>query len=138
MTALLLAVPLVFAAPVPKELKKDTPALNGSWKVTGLTFNGAALGGLNNSVWTFDGDSLTVGNGNGGATPARTIKTDPTASPKHFEFDGRGNTLGIYEIKGDALTIAIGQQRGARPTEFAGPDLIVYTFAREKVRPKDK
>jgi uncharacterized protein (TIGR03067 family) len=132
MTALLLAIPLVAAAPVPKELKKEKPALDGAWKLTGITFNGQQLGGNQTAVWTFEGNTLTINNNNGGVVSTRPIRVDPQATPMEFEFDARGNQLGIYEIKDDVLTICLGQQAGVRPKEVSEQNAIVYRFARAK------
>lgn len=132
MTSLLLVVPLIAAAPIPKELKpKDRPALDGAWKVTALQFNGQQIGGNQNSVWKFDGDTLAIENG-GRTNPPRPIKTDPKASPAEFQFGSNTSQLGIYEVKDDTLTIALGQQPNVRPTDFAGQNVVVYKFARVK------
>lgn len=130
MTPLLLAIPLIAAAPIPKELKpKDRPALDGAWKMVSLTFNGQQLGGVQSALWKFDGDSLTIEYPNR-ANPPRPIKTDPKASPAEFQFASNTSQLGIYEVKDDTLTIALGQQANIRPTGFDGQNVIVYKFMR--------
>ena len=50
---LLLSLPMAFAAPVPKELKKQTDAacFVGTWEITTLRSNGKPLG---KAHWTFD------------------------------------------------------------------------------------
>ena len=92
MTALLLTIPLLATAPVPKDFRKPAPKLDGAWQMTGLELNGQQLGGNQNSVWRFDGDSLTIEYPNGRGIPApRPILTDPKASPKQFQFGNGGN-----------------------------------------------
>jgi uncharacterized protein (TIGR03067 family) len=132
MTALLLTIPLLVAAPVPKDFKKPVPKLDGAWRLNGLELNGRQLGGNQNAVWRFDGDQLTIENPNAlGATAPRPITTDAKASPKHFQFGNAGNQLGVYEIKGDALVICLSQQQGVRPPDAAGgQNVIRYLFTR--------
>ena len=132
MTAILLIVPLIAAAPVPKDLKAEAPPLAGAWKLTAITIGGRAAGGNLDAVWRFDGDSYTVEHPVGSTSVARAFKTDPKASPARFEFGTEGTQLGVYEVKGDALAIAIGVSPGTRPAKVTAPDAIVYSFTRVK------
>ena len=133
MTALLLTIPLLAAAPIPKDFKKETPKLDGAWQCTGIEFQGRQLGGNQNSVWKFDGESLTIEYANGRGAVPQPIKTDPKASPKEFQFANNGNQLGVYEIKDDILTICLSQQQGVRPADAAGgQNVIKYNFTRAK------
>lgn len=134
MTPLLLVIPLIAAAPIPKELKpKDRPALDGAWQLTGLQFNGQRLGGNQNAVWKFEGETLTIESA-GRVNPPRPIKADPKATPAEFQLNPNSTQLGIFEIKDDTLTIALGQQANVRPTDFTGPNAIVYQFTRVKAK----
>lgn len=131
MTALLLVVPLIAAAPVPKV--KEPVRLDGAWRLTAVTVNGRAAGGNLESVWRFDKDTLTVESPNGGGVGVpRPIRTDPKATPMQFEFGTEGQQLGVYEVKGDTLTIAVGVAPGTRPATATEATAIVYTLARVK------
>lgn len=133
MTALLLTIPLIAAAPIPKDFKKEMPKLDGAWQCTSMEFQGQKIGNQY-SVWKFDGDNLTIEYPNGRLAPVpRPIKTDPKASPKEFQFASNGNQLGVYEIEDDTLTICLSQQQGVRPTDTAGgQNVIKYNFTRAK------
>jgi uncharacterized protein (TIGR03067 family) len=128
MTALLLAVPLVLTAPVPKETLKGQ--LDGAWRPTGLTFDGKPINGEKGD-WVFAGDTVTFHVPDGRAPRGGTIKTDPKASPKRFEF-ADGGMLGVYDVAGDTLVICLSQV-GVRPTDTkGGPDILRYAFSRVK------
>jgi uncharacterized protein (TIGR03067 family) len=132
MTPFLLALPLVVAAPVPKDFKKVTPVLEGAWQCTGVDINGRMIA-RQNQTWRFEGDSLVIENAGGGRQQPIPIKTDPKTTPMEFEFVNNGNQLGIYEIKDDALTICVSQQQGVRPADAAsGPRVIRYLLTRSK------
>jgi uncharacterized protein (TIGR03067 family) len=134
MTPLLLTIPLIAAAPIPKEFRKELPQLDGSWQQTGIEFNGRQIGGNQTAVWKFEGDSLTIEYpGRGINAVPRPIKTDAKASPKEFQFGNGSTQLGVYEIKDDTLTISLSQQAGVRPADTAGgPNVIRYLFTRVK------
>ena len=128
MTALLLTIPLIAAAPVPKDF--DTKTLDGEWAFVGLTLDGKPINGQQGN-WVFAGDTVTFHIPNGGQPRVSAIKTDPKAKPRQFEF-GDGGMPGVYDIQGDALVICLSQVR-VRPTDTAGgPDILRYTFTRAK------
>ena len=81
MTALLLTIPLVAAAPVPKDFQKPAPKLDGAWKLTGMELNGQPLETSLDQIWRFDSDRLVIGTGTGYTSPKQAILTDPDASP---------------------------------------------------------
>ena len=131
MTPLLLAVPLLLAAPVPKDFKKAPMKLDGAWVHTGSDINGLPVGGGRSEVWTFDGESLTIQGGAAGGMPAIPIKTDVKASPMAIEFVGDGNRLGVCEIKDGILVICKNMAPGVRPADTAGGTGVVrWTFTR--------
>ncbi len=131
MTAILLIVPLIAAAPVPKDFKKATERLDALWELVGVDVHGRPSP-FQKSSWRIEGDSLTVENPNGGIGSALPIKTDPTASPKEFAFAQSDNRMGIYEIKGDRLTICIGQVNARPKDTTGGRNTVVYSFTRVK------
>lgn len=133
MTPLLLALPLVATAPVPKDFRKELPTLDGAWHCTGIELQGRVIG-QQNSVWKFEGEMLTIEYpGRGFNANSQPIKLDPKASPPGFEFANGGNQLGVYELKGETLTICLSMQIGVRPPDAAGgPNVIKYNFTRVK------
>jgi uncharacterized protein (TIGR03067 family) len=71
----------------------------------------------------------------GGKTNNGTIKLDPSKNPNAFEavLEDGDVVLGIYEIKGDALTMCWAGSNKERPAAFksdAGKTLIVYKKAK--------
>ena len=131
MTPLLLTIPLLLAAPVPKDFKKAPVKLDGAWVHTGSDINGLPVGGVRNEIWTFDGDNLAIqGNGVAAISPI-PIKTDVKASPMAIEFVGYGNRLGVCEIKDGILVICKNMAPGVRPTNVdGGTGVIRWTFKR--------
>jgi uncharacterized protein (TIGR03067 family) len=68
------------------------------------------------------------------------VKIDPSKKPKHIDItlhrkQGDATFLGIYEIKGDALTVCYASRTGKRPTEFSSkeePNIGYITLTRAK------
>lgn len=108
---LLLAAP-VFAAPVPKALKKtrDEAAIVGVW------VEADAAG----SVWFFNADG-TAGTGDPSAPKLNALyRMDSTQSPPHLDWsqdDGKSWYLDVYELDGNTLKLSCGAGgSGKRPT----------------------
>ena len=77
-----------------------------------------------------DGKAVRHLRGDGG-TEAE-YQADPKAKPMAFDWTVSESTwLGIYEIKGDTLTVALGGGDN-RPTEFAGQPVYVFTMKKAK------
>ena len=135
MTALLLTIPLIAAAPVPKDFKKEAPKLDGAWVYASTEINGQRIADARKDIWTFDGDNLTIQSNGAAAAGPIPIKTDVKASPMAFEFVGDGDRLGVYEIKDGSLVISKSLAPGVRPTNLDGGNGVVrWTFKR--VEPK--
>jgi uncharacterized protein (TIGR03067 family) len=134
MTPLLLAVPMVFAAPIPKELAKPANAtLEGTWEFVSATYGGGPDSSYEGAKWVLekDGKATRILRGDTG-TPA-SFKIDTKSKPMAFDWTISESTWhGIYEIKGDTLVVALGG--GERPTEFGGQSTYVFTM--KKVRGK--
>ena len=133
MTPLLLAIPLVFAAPVPKELAWPANAtLDGTWEFVSATYGGNPDASYDGAKWVLekDGKATRILRGDSG-TPA-SFKIDPKTKPTAFDWTIHGSTFpGILEIKGDTLTVALALS-GDRPTEFAGQSVYVFTMKKAK------
>jgi uncharacterized protein (TIGR03067 family) len=123
--AVSLAVPLVDAAPVPKELRKARPELEGAWRLTGQQMDDLTFA-PEKAVWRFDGGTL-VTQAPGRPDRVKHVRCDPTSTPKAIDV---GALLGTYEIDGDTLVICVDQQ-GRRPTHTRNaPDVLRITLKR--------
>ncbi len=103
------------------ELKGDLARLQGEWTSEADAANGTIVtieikGKLITMTQSGPGKSLH-------RSRAASFRIDETATPKTLNFldpnapPGR-DTLGIYELDGETLKIAIGDPGTARPTEF--------------------
>lgn len=109
-------------------------ALQGAWKVTGITVNGRTAKDpqQSNSTLTFRGDELLVEPGDGSQGERFKIKPEAGSEPQAFHVDriepvNRPQSgWEIYELKGDRLRIAFFDAFKGRPTSFdPQPKLIV-------------
>lgn len=123
----LVALPLA-AAPVPKKKTTDVELIQGLWN--------DGRGG-DTAHWHF----LANGEGGFGAKKnpqAAKYRLDTTTDPKQFDWSQNGGKtwfLGIYELDGDTLKIALAQGgTGERPDEFGGknPRYQYFTMTRVK------
>ncbi len=104
-----------FAAPVPKELKRDTDAerLQGVWLVT------VGESGAKGYRWTFEGEKMFAG----GTADTKGIEYGLAlrlnSSVREFDLsrDGRISHIGICKFVGDELHVAYHNHE--RPTEFS-------------------
>jgi uncharacterized protein (TIGR03067 family) len=127
MTSLLLAVPLVLAAPIPKDFQR--PTLEGTWVFVSATSSGRPDALYDGAKWVLEKDGKATRHVGGDAGSAAGYKADPKA--KTFDWTVSGTTwTGIYELKGDTLKVALGLE--SRPTEFAGPSVYVFTMKKAK------
>jgi uncharacterized protein (TIGR03067 family) len=136
----LAAAALALLAPAPDDpTKKDLEKIQGTWKVESLQApDGSSPPDAASLRVTFDGDKLIVKHGDNDEKKG-TFKLD--ASPKLHTIDltpdnkNEQPTLGIYELDGDTLKVAMGKPGGARPTEFApnkDAGVGVVVFKRDK------
>ncbi len=129
---LLLATVPAWAAPVPKELKRNDDARNilGTWQMVHHSMGGGPP--TPQSVkWRLEPDGkATILNLN---EIAVTYKLHPGTSPKGFDWNWPTSSYpGLYELDGDTLKVVILQQNGtARPTKLEpGPKVIYCEFKR--------
>ena len=139
MTPLLLAIPFVLAAPVPKDFRKAVPKLDGTWRCAGIDIGGRAWTGDIRTTWTFDGERLSVVRSLGARdlTPTEVlIRTAADRGPMAFDYTvvGSGRTiLGAFAVEGDTLTLCLNNVLGPaeRPTTLdGGPGIAKYTLKR--------
>ena len=131
MNAMLLAVPLVFAAPIPKDFKPANESIEGTWEFVSATNGGNPDTSYDGAKWVLgkDGKGTRILRGDAGTEVE--YKFDPTTKPMAFDWSVTGTTWpGIYAIKGDTLTVALGSD--VRPTEFAGRSVYVFTMKKVK------
>lgn len=149
----LTATATALAAPVPKEVKKQVPKLDGTWEVTEQHSRGNKLNVTTTTRWTIDGESLTIERANAKGVPIKgTTITYTLVKPG----DGEGNALdyvltynnggpaprtypGIYQLDGDTLKfcyVPTAGKAGAvqRPTECK-PDESNILFVFKRVDP---
>lgn len=142
----LVAAPLVAAAPVPKEdeAKKDAEKLQGTWKVVSIEEGGRVVTEKVSLTVTFDKDTLVM-SGDGRQAIKGTFKLDPSKKPKAIdvtitqgkrEQDGGKVLQGIYELDKDTLkwcTSDPGEKE--RPGEFStksGSKTVLFKLEKDK------
>ena len=126
--ALLFAVTLSIAAPVPKALKKPTDAelLEGWWEYVTMD---DGRGPTEHKDKDLIRNGLLYHSGTlRNEEPGQPIRLDPTQTPKHLDVEVPLDRvlLGIYQINGDTLTYCFAQPGQPRPTEFKGSGGTMY------------
>lgn len=120
----------------------DLKSFQGKWELTSAT-----LGGRDHKD-DFEGLTLTVEDDKytvtvGTNTDKGTITLDTTKTPKHITLASsekagpfKGRTMpGIYEFKGDKLTVCLNSEKDDRPTKFDAPaktPFMLLVFERGK------
>jgi uncharacterized protein (TIGR03067 family) len=147
------------AAPVPKEVKKQVPKLDGTWEVTEQHSRGNKVNVTTTIRWTIDGEALSIErlNKQGGvalpAVPAKAVTATYTlVRPENAEgnaldyvitYNNGGpaprNYPGVFELDGDTLKFCYVPTAGkagavARPTECK-PDESNVMFVFKRVDP---
>jgi len=100
-------------------------ALEGEWQFTGLEIDGAAVprGTLSHSRILIDGDRFRSESPE--ATYDGTFTIDAGTSPARIDIEfvegpeAGAQSLGVYELRGDALTFCLGLVGSSRPASFA-------------------
>lgn len=127
-TFLVLSMPLT--APALKDKGPRQAPIVGDWVATRVVNNGTEDGSAQSVRYGFTADGQWPGTRDGTALPgpSRTYALDPKANPPAIDltFDltrgDRGKMLGIYELKGDTLTICMGNAGQPRPASFEPGD----------------
>ena len=126
-----------------KAIQQDLKALEGTWTVEALEYNGKDIKDKYNFTFSFKDDKITVEGDKNVKKEYGTfkLKLDPTTMPKCVDLTvslgvQKDAVLeGIYEIKGDDLKMCICVLGKDRPTEFKSPDggsVVLLTLKRQK------
>ena len=133
---LLIAVPSLSAAPVPKELKKsEADRIVGTWTQTGSCNGGGKVNPPDGTSWKFAADGTAQVISQGGV-PSQAVKyaVNAAADPKAFDWVAPwGEWYGVYTLDGDALTIYISGGKGKAGRNViakTGPGIEMYSFRR--------
>jgi uncharacterized protein (TIGR03067 family) len=137
MNALTLTALLIAADPA-----ADLKPFQGTWVLSAATLGGRDhLDDFKGLTLTVDGDKYTVVVGPN--TDKGAITLDASKSPKHITLASsekagpfKGRTMpGIYEFKGDTLTVCLNSEKDDRPGKFEAPEktpIMLFVFEREK------
>lgn len=133
-----LAAPVVVAAPVPKVAKKqdDAKALEGRWESVTLDTGGGARADTTWWLEIKDG-KLSTGSGGSNGYMSRAIKLNPDASPKQLDLDDLSGQfiLTIYKLEDDTLTWCESSSTTKRATDFqTAGGFNVFVFKRATVK----
>jgi uncharacterized protein (TIGR03067 family) len=123
-----------WAAPVPKEKgKADAELILGTWE---LVTREAAPRGQTNGIHRElhrEGKAIIIHTSTNRRIDA-IYKIDPTKSPKEWDWklgESGAEFLGIYELDGDTLKLAIVSKGTPRPTKMeATPGVSLSTYKR--------
>lgn len=139
MTPLLLALPLIAAAPVPKELK-DGPRgnLDGRWVVVEFERNGKPASHFQ-EAWDIRGESLVITRRAAPNLPPREVRLriDPARTPTELEFTDTSarravTSPGVLAFKRERLVVCLpmfaGGERPADPDN--GENVLRWTLER--------
>jgi uncharacterized protein (TIGR03067 family) len=109
--------------------KKDLAAMQGTWKVEKLEYNGKDGTDKYSFRLVFKGNTGTITNNDEVAKDygRATFKLDPSTTPKCVDLTIGGGVQkgvvleGIYEVKGDQMKLCVKVVGNERPTKFASP-----------------
>ena len=121
--------------------EKKADKIDGTWKVVATTFNGREV-----PAKSLEGRTVVIGAGelagyvNEKKGNVNKITLDAKKKPARIDLLRQGlkeASLGIYELKGDKLTICYGEPGAGRPEKFESPEgdrvfLIVLERVKEK------
>lgn len=135
-TMLVLVLPAA-AAPVPKELKAEGSTV-GTWKLVRPDAGnpGQFLDG--NQYWIIDAECGVIFGPSpipaADAKPTEIFKMDPaTKEVDHFTGgSAKRNYMGLYELKGDELTICLNLGGQLRPKTLKDGGLTIWHLRRVK------
>jgi len=136
MTPLLLALPLMLAAPVPKDFKKPTDAdrIVGRWEIVASNRHERPNPGGIGIVYEFQKDGACVIVHQDKSRHPIMYSLDPTGTPKTYRWICPwGRWHGVYELNGDTLKIAaVGETHALPPSPRSGPGIQYSELRRLK------
>lgn len=119
----------------PEPSSGDAGKLLGDWEVSEIKVNGMALPfpGDEKLIITFKKDGSLAASGGGGGNKPGKWKINAKKSPRHLDLEDGQNTLLIYKLEKDVLTIAGGKgPGGARPKDFASAEMTMVLKRKAK------
>ena len=127
------------AAPVPKEVRKDTK-FEGTWLIESVVIYGEALDLATKQYWTLDADGHMKTHDDpdmpGSGPSIVQMVIDTAAKSIDYKYSNGNNSVhpAVYIMAGDTLKICSNMKgTGIRPAAVvAGPDVYVYTLQRVK------
>jgi uncharacterized protein (TIGR03067 family) len=130
-------------APKADEVAKDLKRFQGTWTLVSMEANGVKVEADNfkkaGITLIVEDEKITLKLARGDVKG--TIKLDPTKKPKAYNATGtapEGNpeeSVGIYQLDEDTLTVCYVSAGKERPTEFkagAGSEAVLQVFKRDK------
>ncbi len=126
-----------------EEGKKDLAALEGTWTLESLQYDGKDLTGQYKFALVIKGKTATIEGSNTIKNEYAKIglKLDPSTTPKCLDLTVVGGTQkdsvleGIYEVKGDEMKWCVKVLGKERPGKFESPEgesIALVTFKRRK------
>ena len=137
LTLFLAASPTLFAAPVPKELRKAFE-IEGTWEMVAISPYGRDLKFKRGLHWSFDAQGhMTSSAGPGTPVSKSSLQFTFHREDKTAEYRSQAGERvcpGLFKMEGDTLIICCNlKANGERPKTIAvGPDHYVWTMKRAK------
>ena len=135
--AILLSAPTLLAAPVPKELKANGSTV-GTWMLVRPDAQNPGQFVPGNQYWIIDAECGVIFGATptpaAAAKPSEIFKMDPaTKEVDHFTpGNATRSYMGMYELKGDELTICLNLGGQIRPKTLQDPGLTTWHLRRVK------
>jgi RNA polymerase sigma-70 factor (ECF subfamily) len=142
---MIVGVALVLGADAPKkdDAAKDLEKFQGTWTLVSAEHNGvkASEENLKNAGVTLAVKDEKFTLKTAGGNVEGSIKLDPAKKPKAYDATGtdptgnKQDSVGIYKLDGDTLTVCFVLAGKERPTEFkadAGSEAVLEVFKRDK------
>jgi uncharacterized protein (TIGR03067 family) len=122
----------LLAAPEEKKAKTDKDRLQGAWVAVSGEREGEAMNEYQLKNWEemiFTDDKFTR---EGAEKKEGSFTLDPDQTPKEIDLTVNGKTwVGIYELKGTALKLALKFKPTERPTAFDSKGGILVVFKKK-------